>query len=216
MIPAGVSSLTALARSPALTLMTRERVVTATAVATADDVATGRANTAGEAIQKTRRIEPVAVYFEEGVVRVDPNDAGSPKTGAGLFRVEVYLLALLGFDVAGFSPAQLLTTRYVVDALLPILLLIVVSLLTPPTDPVRVARFYARMKTPVAPSLAEDAVEVEASYANPTRYDHQKLFPNSNWELTKWNRQDTLGFLACCALVGVVLLVFKGVLVVGR
>jgi hypothetical protein len=121
----------------------------------------------------------------------------------------------MGIDVAAFSPAQLLTTRYLVDALVPITILIVVSLLSRPTDPARVARFYARMKTPVGPNLDEDAKAVEASNANPTRFDHLKLFPRSNWEFTKWDKRDTLGFLCCCALVGVVLLVFKGVLVLG-
>jgi hypothetical protein len=157
----------------------------------------------------------VSLYFEEGVVRVDPKDPTSPRTGKGLFRTEVFLLSLLGVDVAGFSSAQLLTTRYLVDALIPILLIFGVSLVTRPTDPERVARFYARMKTPVAPTLEEDARRVAESYAHPTRYDHLKLFPGSNWEFTRWDRTDTLGFLACCALVGVVLLVFKGVLLLG-
>jgi energy-coupling factor transporter transmembrane protein EcfT len=108
-----------------------------------------------------------------------------------------------------------MTTRYLVDALLPILLLFAVSLLTAPAEPERVARFYARMKTPVANTPEADDAAVAASYAQPRRFDHLKLFPNSNWELTKWNRQDALGFLSCCAVVGVVLLVFKAVLVVG-
>jgi solute:Na+ symporter, SSS family len=214
-VPSVVSSIPALARSESLTLMTRERVVTNQVAASAADVAAGLATAEGQTIAKTRRIEPVSVFFEEGVVRVDPKDVNSPKTGKGLFRTEAYLLHVLGFDVAGFTSAHLLTTRYMVDFLIPVILVIVVSLLSRPTDPVRVARFYARMKTPVAPTLEEDAVVVEASYANPTRYDHQKLFPNSNWEFTKWDKVDALGFLACCALVGVVLVVFKGVLVVG-
>jgi solute:Na+ symporter, SSS family len=214
-IPWVVSSIPALARSAELTLMTREQVVTSQAAATAADVAAGRAQTAGQTITKTRRIEPVSVYFEEGVVRVDPKDLNSPRTGRGLFRTEVYLLKLLGFDVAGFSSAQLLTTRYMVDFLLPVVVLMVMSLLTRQSDPARVARFYARMKTPVGPTLEEDAKAVEASYANPTRYDHLKLFPNSNWEFTKWDKRDAVGFICCCGLVGVVLLVFKGVLVLG-
>ena len=214
-IPSVVSSIPALARSETLTAMTRERVVRAEVDATATDVAAGRAKAAGEKITVTRRIEPVSLYFEEGVVRVDPKDPTSPRTGKGLFRTEVFLLSLLGVDVAGFSSAQLLTTRYLVDALIPILLIFGVSLVTRPTDPERVARFYARMKTPVAPTLEEDARRVAESYAHPTRYDHLKLFPGSNWEFTRWDRTDTLGFLACCALVGVVLLVFKGVLLLG-
>ena len=40
-------------------------------------------------------------------------------------------------------------------------------------------------------------------------------FPRTNWEFTKWNKQDAVGFICCCALVGVVLLVFKGALVLG-
>jgi energy-coupling factor transporter transmembrane protein EcfT len=148
-------------------------------------------------------------------VHTDLQDLNSPRTGKGLFRAEVYLLALLGFDVKGFSPAQLMTTRYVVDSLLPILILIGVSLLTRPTDPVRVARFYVRLKTPVGPTLADDALAVEASYANPTRYDHTKLLPHSNWELTKWDRQDALGFAGCCVLVVGILVFFKFVLTVG-
>jgi Na+/proline symporter len=214
-IPALVPTLPSLARSEALTLMTRDQTVVTRMAATAEDVAAGRARSPGEQIERTRRIEPVSVFFEEGVVRVNPNDPASPRTGKGLFRVEVYLLKLLGADVAGFSPAQLLTTRYLVDAFIPISLLVLVSLLTRPTDPARVARFYARMKTPVAKTLEDDAQEVELSYANPTRFDHLKLFPRSNWEFTRWDRTDALGFIACCALVGVVLLVFKGALVLG-
>lgn len=214
-IPWGVSFIPALARSEALTVMTRERVVTSEAAATKADVDAGRAAVVGERMKRTRRIEPVSVYFEEGVVRVDPRNPESPRTGAGLFRVEVFVLRLIGFDVQGFSPAQLMTTRYMVDALFPILLLLGVSLVTKPTDPQRVARFYARMKTPVAATLEQDAREVEASYADPARFDHLKLFPNSNWELTKWNREDALGFLACCGLVCIVLVFFKAVLLLG-
>ena len=214
-VPSVVSSIPPLARSASLTLMTRERVVTNQVAASAADVAAGLAAAEGKTIAKTRRIEPVAVFFEEGVVRVDPRDPNSPKTGKGLFRTEVYLLSLLGFDVAGFSAAQLLTTRYLVDFLLPVIVLVAMSLLTRPTEPTRVARFYARMKTPVAATLEDDALAVEASYADPARFDHLKLFPKSDWEFTKWDKVDAIGFLCCCALVGVVLVVFKAVLVVG-
>jgi energy-coupling factor transporter transmembrane protein EcfT len=214
-VPWSVPNIRSLAQSPALTLMTREKIAEVRAVATPADVAAGRATKEGQTITKTQRTEPVSVYFEEGVVRLDPKNPNSPKTGIGLFRTEVWLISLLGVDVAGFNSAQLMTTRYVVDALLPILILLVASRLTKPTDPARVARFYARMKTPVGPTAADDARAVEASYANPARYDHLKLFPRSNWELTKWNRQDTLGFLGCCALVGVILIFFKAVLMIG-
>ena len=214
-IPWLVPAIPALARSATLTAMTQERIVTHTHLATAADVAAGRAAAVGEAVTRTQVIEPVSVFFEEGVVRTNLHDLNSPKTGVGLFRVEAYLISLLGVDVTRFTPAGLMTTRYLVDATLPVLILIVVSLLTPPTDPVRVGRFYVRLKTPVAATLEQDARDVEESYAQPTRFDHRKLFPASNWEFTKWDRQDALGFLGCCALVGFILLFFKAVLAFG-
>jgi SSS family solute:Na+ symporter len=214
-IPWIVPSIPSLARSETLTAMTNERMITYTTAATEADVTSGAASAVGQVFEKTRLLEPVSIYFEEGVVRINPEDLSSPRTGKGLFRFEVYLVSLLGVDVASFSPAMLLTTRYMVDALLPIGILIIVSLLTPPTDRVRVQRFYDRLKTPVAATLDEDAKEVERSYANPGRFDHQKLFPKSNWELTKWNKEDFVGFIGCCALVGVVLMVFKFVLTIG-
>ena len=214
-IPWVVPAIPSLAQSAELTAMTRERVITFEAKASAADVAQGRAKVEGEPITKTQRIEPVSLYFEEGVVHVNPKDLSSPKTGRGLFRVEVYLLKLFGVDVAGFGPAGLLTTRYVVDAAFPVLILIVVSLLTQPTDKARVDRFYVRLKTPVAATLEQDALDVEKGYANPAHLDHTKLFPHSNWEFTKWDRTDALGFLGCCAFVGFILIFFKAVLAVG-
>lgn len=215
-LPWTVPQISSLARSTSLTALTRERIVRVEAEATAEDVAAGRAATVGARFARDLHTEPVSIFFEEGVVRVDPKDLSSPKTGRGLFRAEVWLISLLGVDVAGFNSAQLMTTRYLVDALLPILILVVVSLLTKPTDPARVARFYARMKTPVAATLELDAQEVATSYTHPTRFDDKKLFPRSNWEFTKWNRQDALGFIGCCALVGLILVFFKAVLVIGR
>jgi energy-coupling factor transporter transmembrane protein EcfT len=102
-----------------------------------------------------------------------------------------------------------------VDFLIPVVILVVMSLLTERTDPVRVGKFYARLKTPVGATPEEDERAVEDSYANPTRYDHQKLWPKSDWEFTKWDKVDTLGFLTCCGLVGVVLVVFKAAVTIG-
>ena len=214
-VPWIVSATPSLRRAPSLTVTTQERMVVVTARANAADVAAGRATAPGQEIAKNQRLDPVSVFFEDGVARINPRDLTSPREGVGRFNIEVWLVSRLGVDVTQFSPAVLLTLRYIVDTLLPLLLLIGVSLLTPPTDPARVARFYVRMKTPVGVNLAVDALDVEASYADPTRFDHTKLFPRSNWEFTKWNREDTLGFLGCCALVGFILVFFKGVLMLG-
>jgi hypothetical protein len=71
------------------------------------------------------------------------------------------------------------------------------------------------MKTPVQFDPEQDKKEVELSLADPSRFDHLKLFPRSNWEFGKWNRQDALGFLACWGIVVVILSLLIGLLKIG-
>jgi hypothetical protein len=84
----------------------------------------------------------------------------------------------------------------------------IVSWLTRPTDPQRVAQFYGKMKTPVGDTPELEAAGMAETRRNPTRFDHTKLLPRSNWEFCKWDRVDTIGFLACSALSGVIVGIF--------
>jgi SSS family solute:Na+ symporter len=79
----------------------------------------------------------------------------------------------------------------------------------------RLARFYAKMKTPIAPTLEEDQKQVALSFADPTRFDHLKLFPNTCWEFTRWDRSDYLGFFGCWAGVLAVLWFLSVILRIG-
>jgi len=214
-VPFVVSAVPDLRRHPALLEKNRERIVMVEAKATKEDVQLGKAPEIGVKSRKEQRIEPVALYFEEGLTRQNFSDPDSPQEGMGRFNVEIYLLARLGVDVASFTPPMLLTARFLVDTLFPIAILILVSYLTRPGDPEKLARFYVRLKTPVGKTPEEEAEAVALSYANPNRFDHTKLFPGSNWEFAKWDKTDALGFLACCAMTGVVLLVLKGVTLIG-
>jgi len=170
-IPYVISSMPALRQSAALTVMTSERISMVRAVATAKDVEAGLAKQVGEMISKERRIEAVPLFFEDGVARKDPANLNSPKEGLGRFNIEVYLLSLLGVNVKNFTPPMVMAIRFLVDALFPILILVAVSYLTRRDDPVRLARFYARLKTPVGATPEADAVAVAASYADPTRFN---------------------------------------------
>jgi len=214
-IPFMISFVPALRQSAALTIMTAERTCVVRTAATAADVNAGRAKQVGEVISKANHLEPAPLFFEDGVARKDPANLDSPKEGIGRFNIEVYLVALLGVNVRNFTPPMVMTVRFVVDALLPILILIAVSCVTRRDDPQKLARFYARLKTPVGATPEADAAAVAASYANPSRFDHTKIFPKSDWEFGKWDKLDTLGFLACCVFVGVVLLIFKGLMLIG-
>lgn len=154
--------------------------------------------------------------FFEAVVHADPRDPDSPLEGRGYFSVENWLLARAGVDVRAFTPAGLLATRFWFDGIFPFVLLIPLSWLTRRDDPVRVARFYAKMKTPVAATPEDDERELAISFAHPARFDGQKLFPGTMWELTKWTRTDAVGFFVCSAVSFAIFGVFWGLLQIGK
>ena len=141
---------------------------------------------------------PAGVFFAT-VVHADADDLGSPMVGGGRFNFECWLLSKAGLDVAAMSPSQRLTAQFFFDALFPFAVLIVASWLTRPTDAGRVAQFYGKMKTPVGDTPEAEAAGMAETRRNPGRFDHLKLFPRSNWEFCRWDREDTLGFIGCCA-----------------
>ena len=54
-----------------------------------------------------------------------------------------------------------------------------------------------------SPELEREAMAATA--VNPARFDHTKLFAGSAWQFCRWDREDTWGFLACCAVSGAIL-----------
>jgi hypothetical protein len=68
------------------------------------------------------------------------------------------------------------------------------------------------MKTPVGATPELEAAAMEETKRNPSRFDHTKLVPSSNWEFCRWDKVDTVGFIICCALSAVIIGFFLGVL----
>lgn len=155
--------------------------------------------------------KPSAVYFAN-VVRSNPQDPSSPLVGTGRFNLECWVLGKTGMDVASMSQSQRLTVQFFFDGLFPFVVLLVASWLTPRTDPKRVAQFYGKMKTPVGDTPELEAAAMAETQRNPTRFDHTKLFPRSNWEFCRWDKVDTVGFLACCAVSFSIVGLFVGLL----
>jgi SSS family solute:Na+ symporter len=183
-----------------LTQQTSEITVKHIVPALPEDVNNGLAQKAGQTITKETLIPPTAIYFDS-VARINHEDPNSPKVGLGRLNTEIVIAGLLGLDLQHVKPSTLLTIRYLIDAILPFLILIPVSLSTRNKGlDENIARFYVKMKTKVIADRALDNAELEKSYANPTRFDHLKLFPKSNWEFCKWTREDTGGFLVSLAL----------------
>jgi Na+/proline symporter len=148
------------------------------------------------------------IYFD-AVVHEQAEDLTSPlmaKPGIlnNRFNVEVWLLRQAGLHVERWTPNQRFSAQFFFDGLFPFAVLIIVSLLTKPTDPQRVAFFYGKMKTPVGDTPELEVEGLAETRRNPARFDHTKLFRGTNWEFCRWDRVDTIGFLICSALSAVI------------
>jgi solute:Na+ symporter, SSS family len=148
------------------------------------------------------------LYFDHVEPSVSAEHAGPP-AGSGRFNFELLLLKGLGLKVERLSSGGILAAQFFFDGLFPFAVLIFVSYLTPRTRPRLVTRFYGKMKTPVGATPELDCLAVAETERNPSRFDHLKLFPKSDWEFCRWTREDTLGFLACCSLSAAILAGFS-------
>jgi Na+/proline symporter len=154
---------------------------------------------------------PQPVYFES-VARAKPDDPTSALEGRGRLHLELVALRTIGLPVETMTGSGRFAARFFFDAALPFILIIGISLMTRAPERARIDQFFGRMKTPVGATPELEAAAMEETRRNPGRFDHTKLFPNSAWEFTKWDRVDTVGFLACCAVSGAILGFFALVL----
>jgi len=184
---------------------TAPRSVVVSAAATQDDVARGLAPAVGQAFTHTREIAPVGIFFDR-VARENPADPSSRRVGLGRFNAEIWVLSWFGVDFTHWSRPQLSAARFFFDALFPFVLLVGLSFVTRPVPQQSLDRFFARVHTPVQPTAEADRAAVEAAYANPRKYDSEKLLPGSQWEILKPGVSDFLGFFGTWVLVGLVVL----------
>jgi len=184
---------------------TKPRVVTVTTSALKEDVVKGRADQVGEETTKSHIIEPTGIFFEN-VARSDPNDPDSPKLGLGRFHAEIWVLSLCGIHFSNFSKAQLVAVRFFFDAAFPFVLLFIISFFTKPVPKKHLNRFFAKLHTPVQKTPEQERKALEESYKNPEKFETQKIWPGSNWEILKFNKMDYLGFGGSWILVGVIIL----------
>ncbi|MDP0500837.1 MAG: sodium:solute symporter family protein [Verrucomicrobiota bacterium JB022] len=136
--------------------------------------------------------------------------------GGGLFSTELWILGKLGFNLESNPYALNETLRILFRTLLPFVIFIAVALLTKPDPKPVLDRFYAKMRTRVIPDPVKDKEELEKSLADPHRYDHILVFPKSQFEIYKWNREDWTGFIWSVIGVGVVLVVIWAAVSIGR
>jgi SSS family solute:Na+ symporter len=195
-----------LATNPGMLIETAPLAVEVRVGAGSQDVAAGLASREGELIVKQQPVPSTPVYFQE----LGTSSDGSVR-GSGKFRLGIRALSGLGCDFRESTRATLEAVTYLLDAVLPFLVLFVVSLVTRPVDRSALERFYARIHTPVRRDPNEDSREVELSLADPHRHDSRRLLPGTHWMMLKPDRSDIMGFVAATvvalAIVGLVFLV---------
>lgn len=155
----------------------------------------------GQPFEKTFPIPNKSIFWTKDI----KTDANGQVYGAGMLNLELLLIDFAGWDLTQNAYALNETIRILIRTVTPFLIFILIALFSAPEVGERVDQFFVKMKTNVATDPEIDAKELARSYANPHRFDHLKLFPNSNWELDKWNAEDVVGFLVSVAGVLLVL-----------
>ena len=152
---------------------------------------TGPATPIGEAMFiETSRTE------HEGSITIVEKRSGEV-TVSGLFRVDFLIYRALGFDLTQMSDAMLTTLRLPARIIIPFIVMIALSLITPRNSTGALDRYYARMKTPVNPDPEEDRRQLDAVYADPHCHDDRRLIPALGLEIQRPRVSDVVGVLVC-------------------
>ncbi len=155
----------------------------------------------------TAGVKPVPTYYDN-VLHVDPDDVHSPLVGTGRFNLEAWVLGKCGLNLTHMTGRDLQSVQFFFDGFFPFIVLILVSLVTRPPEREKVDWFFGKMKTPVGATPELETAGMEETRRNPHRFDHTKLFPQSSWEWTKWDKVDTIGFLACLGVTTAIIVLF--------
>ncbi|MFA9392428.1 MAG: sodium:solute symporter [Prolixibacteraceae bacterium] len=147
--------------------------------------------TEGQKFSKTFSTPRKSIFWTQGI----KTDENGYRYGSGFLSLELVLLNALGIDLTRNPYALNETIRLLIRTVWPFLILIIISLLTSSDNKTQLDRFFVKMKTPVVGDRENDVKEMELSYANTNRFDHKKMFRNSNWEFEKLDKTDIKGMV---------------------
>ena len=157
---------------------------------------------AGEKFEKKTLLPKKSIFWSEGLTINEGKVAG-----VGNLKVELIALDWFGWDLSKNSYSLNETLTFLFRIIFPFVILMLVAGFTKPEEKERLDQFYGKMLTPVVGTHEDDEQAMELTRANPHRFDYLKIFPKSNWEFRKWNREDWVGVIgSCLAAVSVVLL----------
>ncbi|MCH2203137.1 MAG: sodium:solute symporter family protein [Fuerstiella sp.] len=137
--------------------------------------------------------------------------AGTDFRGQGNLKLNLLLYRPFGLDLGSLSSSTLSALELVPKIVMPFLVMVMFSLITPRNSREGLDRYYVKMKTPANSNPELDRAEIQKSYAEPSRFDHRKLFPGTDLEFQRPRIVDAVGFIisfiVCFGIIGIVLLV---------
>ncbi len=161
-----------------------------------------QALSAGEKFSKEYQLPSKAIFWSK---QPSLNKDGVMEARGYLYP-ELILLQSLGLNLQREPYAVSETITMLIPLVFPFLILIIVSLLTPRNDDKVTERFFLKMRTKVRGlGPVVDASDVMTAFSNPEMTKKLLLFPKSNLEIYRWNKQDLVGFLISIVIVFIVL-----------
>ncbi|NJM16603.1 MAG: hypothetical protein HC896_15615 [Bacteroidales bacterium] len=157
----------------------------------------------GERFVKRYKLPEKSIFWTQGIETQD----GQSLTGKGMISLELVLLQKLGFKLQNNTYALNETIRIIIRALFPFLVIVTCSFLYKHTPEEKniLDRFYVKMRTKVHEDREKDMIELDMSYADPRRFAHKRMFPGTQWEILKLNKEDAVGLMVAVAMVFVIL-----------
>ncbi len=128
--------------------------------------------------------------------------------GEGNIDLDFLLYEWMGVPLQKVSTATLETLRLPTRLVLPFVVIVLLSFITPNCSKETLDRYYVKMKTPVDPDPEEDKKQMELSYAHPDRYENKRLIKWGGLEFSRPTFVDIAGFigsfLVCFAIIWLV------------
>ena len=143
--------------------------------------------------------EPLEVD-ENTTVVVKRYDDDVRLKGFGKFQPGFLLFHVAGIRMTGMTDATLETLKLLPQIIVPFVIMILLSLVTPRNSTAALDRYYTKMKTPVDPDPVADRRRLEEACADPAALEHRKLLPGTSLEIQRPTMIDAVGFCTCVAV----------------
>ncbi len=166
----------------------------------------------GQTFTRTYALAKKPIFWTKGI----STDENGQFRGNGMLSLELILLDKCGFDLSNNPYALNETLRVLIRVAVPFLLVFLLSYVTRSDDKTMLDRFFVKMKTEVLPNKEEDDKHIALSYANTSRFDHLRMFPKTQLEITKWTKVDIVGFIVSCLIAAGIVLLLTLMVTVGK